>query len=193
MKKISYFRGVAVSLDSPNIDTDQIIPARFLLRTRNAGYGDLLFRDSRFTRAGVKRPEHVLNLPQGREASILVGNQNFGCGSAREQAAYALYDFGIRAIIAPSFGEIFKLNCVRNGIVPAIVSDAMASKLHAWLSGGANRMGVDLSKRLLTAADFQMSFEIEDVNVERLMEGHDEIDETLKFKNEIAAFEKSSL
>ena len=190
MKGLACFSGTAVCLELPNIDTDQIIPARFLLRSRGAGYSDLLFRDSRFNSMGEKLPEHVLNLPEGRLASILVVNNNFGCGSAREQAAYALHDFGIRAIIAPSLGEIFRLNCIRNGVIPAVVSEAISVRLHEWLSEGAQVMCVDLARRLVITTDLQASFGIEDINADRLMEGRDEIEETFTLESKISAFEK---
>jgi 3-isopropylmalate/(R)-2-methylmalate dehydratase small subunit len=119
----------------------------------------------------------------------LIVNQNFGCGSAREQAAYALYDYGIRAIVAPSFGEIFRLNCVRTGIIPAIVSDEDAGTLHSLLDSKGRFMSIDLQNRLVTADSVHVKFDIEDVNAERLINDRDEIEETLALEREISAFE----
>jgi len=186
---IKQVHGYAVSMNTPNIDTDQIIPARFLLRSRDAGYGELLFRDSRFDKTGRKLSEHVLNYPGDQAISILMVDQNFGCGSAREQAAYALYDYGIRAIVARSFGEIFRINCVRTGIIPAIVSDEDARTLHSLLDSKGGFMNIDLQNRLITADSIQVKFDIEDVNADRLINDRDEIQETLALEREISAFE----
>lgn len=191
MKGIEKVSGYAVSLNVPDVDTDQIIPARFLLRSRDAGYGDLLFRDSRFDKVGKKNPDHVLNGPADQPVSILLAGENFGCGSAREQAAYALYDYGIRAVIAPGFGEIFRQNCVRTGIIPATVSKDVAGILHAWLGVQPKTMSVVLRSRLVVAGEHQVTFELEDINAERLFEGRDEIEETLELEAQITAFEKT--
>lgn len=191
MSGIDLVEGPAVGMAAPNIDTDQIIPARYLLRPRGAGYGDLLFRDGRCDATGAPLAGHVLNTPEGKTARILVAGRNFGCGSAREQAAYALRDFGIRAVVAPSFGEIFRLNCVRNGIVPAIVPEVAAAALRDWLADGARPVRVDLRARRVDSEALSTAFEIEEVNAERLLSGRDEIDETLsRFADRIAAFEQ---
>jgi len=188
----STLTGGVIAMPQPNIDTDQIIPARYLLRSRDAGYGELLFQGGRYDAQGGVIADHPFNTAQGREARILVAGANFGCGSAREQAAYALYDFGIRVIIAPSYGEIFRLNCTRNGILPARLPEPAVELLFNWLSAGARHlMSVDLPGRRLHCEVLDAEFEIPPAYAQRLMSGKDEIDETIaSYGSDISAFER---
>lgn len=187
---VTAVEGIAAPLDASNVDTDQIIPARYLLRPRDAGYGPLLFRNLRFTPDGAERPDFVLNRPVFREARILVANSNFGCGSAREQAVYALGDFGIKAVIAPSFGEIFRVNCGRNGLIPATVPASVAQTLRVAAADNPGLLlMVDLVSRTIRWRDGAVSFDIDDALAEQLLSGRDEIDETLLHEARIAAYE----
>jgi len=123
----------AVPIGVPNIDTDQIIPARFLWRKRLDGFGHLLFHDLRFSDGGAPKPDFVLNRDVYREARIVVADRNFGCGSSREHAVWALYDYGVRAVVAPSFGDIFFNNCFQNGLLPVALAAGRVAALRALL------------------------------------------------------------
>src|SRR5205807_6353850 len=133
MEKFIRLTARACPLDVTNLNTDQLLPARFLKLPRAAGLGTALLRDLRFDAAGGERPDFPLNRPAWREARIIIGARNFGCGSSREAAVYALYDYGIRCVIAPSFGDIFAGNAVQNGLLTAIVSDDEAATLMGLL------------------------------------------------------------
>jgi 3-isopropylmalate/(R)-2-methylmalate dehydratase small subunit len=189
LNPVRTIEGVAVALEAPNIDTDQIIPARFLLKSRDVGYANLLFHDHRFTAEGIHRLGFPLDCEVGEPVRILIANKNFGCGSAREQAVYALSDFGIGAVIAPSFGEIFRLNCIRNGVVPASVTCEIAAQLRALVNLRPARLKVDLQTQQIVAEGFQTRFTIEESGIERLMSGRDEIDDTMVLEAAIAAYE----
>ena len=133
MEPFTRLDATAIPLSVPNVDTDQIIPARFLWRKRNDGWGHLLFHDLRFSDAGAPKPEFILNRDDYRGARILVADRNFGCGSSREHAVWALYDFGIRAVMAPSFGDIFYNNSLQNGLLPIILPAERVAALRALL------------------------------------------------------------
>src|SRR5215475_14192458 len=133
MEPFKPIAAVAVPLAVPNVDTDQIIPARFLWRKRGDGWGHLLFHDLRFDDGGEPRTEFILNQPQLRDARIVVADRNFGCGSSREHAVWALYDYGIRAVIAPSFGDIFRNNSFQNGLLPVALQPERVAALRAML------------------------------------------------------------
>ncbi|MCS0503360.1 3-isopropylmalate dehydratase small subunit [Ancylobacter sp. GSK1Z-4-2] len=179
---------VAAPLPAANIDTDQIIPARFLMRSRRADYAALLFHDHRFDAGGTPK-DFVLNDPTWRSAGILVAGANFGCGSAREQAVWAIADFGIRVIVAPSFGAIFRGNCTRNGILAARVEeDRMTGLWRAARTG--ETVTADLRRRVLaTSGGEEIGFEIPEADRHRLLEGLDDVAITLQHVDEIAAFE----
>jgi 3-isopropylmalate dehydratase small subunit len=134
MEKFTRLTATACPLDVANLNTDQIVPARFLKRPRAAGFGEALLHDLRFDADGPERPDFPLNRPAWRGARIIVGGRNFGCGSSREGAVYALYDFGIRCVIAPSFGDIFAGNSVQNGLLTAVVPDEHAAEIMATLA-----------------------------------------------------------
>lgn len=178
----------ACPLPIANIDTDQLIPARFMKRSRAEGYGGYLLHDMRFKSDGTPDPAFPLNQPAFANAQIIVARRNFGAGSSREAAVYALADFGIRCIVAPSFGDIFASNAVNNGLVPAKVSDADAEALLGALGGGARELTVDLEQQTITVGKLALPFEIDSVWRMKLLNGWDDIDLTLSQAGRIAAF-----
>jgi 3-isopropylmalate/(R)-2-methylmalate dehydratase small subunit len=184
--------GVAAPIDLPNIDTDRVIPARFLRKPQgSAGYDRYLFHDVRFDAAGAERPEFVLNQAAFRPATIVVAAENFGCGSSREAAVWALMAYGIRVVIAPSLGDILHQNCLKNGLLPVILAaDTVAGvrrQLHA--RPGAT-ITADLETQTVTAPDGTTHrFEIEAFAREMLLTGQDEIALTLGYEAQIRAFE----
>ncbi|MGK5068800.1 3-isopropylmalate dehydratase small subunit [Janthinobacterium sp. RT4P48] len=182
--------GHAALLAVPNIDTDIIIPQTELVTTSRRGLGQGLFARWRYLEGRVPDPAFVLNQPRHRHASFLIAADNFGCGSSREHAAWALADFGIRAIVAPGFGEIFQRNCVRNGILPARVSKDGYTRLAeaAQLAGGGLRLSIDLHHQRINCAQFSLTFDIEPDDAARLLRGTDEIAETLAHAGAIARF-----
>jgi 3-isopropylmalate/(R)-2-methylmalate dehydratase small subunit len=182
---------VAAPMDLPNVDTDRIIPARFLRKPRSAGYGRFLFHDVRFDAEGREQPEFVLNRPAYRRAQILVAAENFGCGSSREMAVWALAGWGFRCVIAPSFGDIFFENCAKNGmlavVLPAQTCEALRRQLH---EGPGGTMTVDLEEQSVAAANGTLHrFTIDAFRKQALLTGQDEIALTLTYEKEIAAFE----
>src|SRR5215475_8780731 len=189
MEKFTRLTARACPLDVANLNTDQLLPARFLKVPRAAGLGTALLRDLRFDAEGRERPDFPLNRPPWREARIIVGGRNFGCGSSREAAVYALYDYGIRCVIAPSFGDIFAGNAVQNGLLAAIVTDAAA----AHLIGSLDRtpelpVTVDLELQAISCAEFRCDFSIDPFRRLRLLNGWDDIALTESFREQISAF-----
>ena len=179
---------VAVPYDGINVDTDQIIPARFLKVPRNEGYGRYLFHDLRFREDGSEVPEFVLNRAAYRGARIFVANTNFGCGSSREGAPYAFYDSGFRSVIAPSFGDIFFNNCLKNGIVPARLPEDVCASLRDELKAKpGTQISVDLESQLVNG---KHAFAIDPFYREMLLQGVDEVGLTQSLLPEIEAFEK---
>jgi 3-isopropylmalate/(R)-2-methylmalate dehydratase small subunit len=180
---------VALPMPVPNVDTDQIIPARFLRKLRNDGFGQYLFHDLRFDDAGREKPDFVLNLPQYRGAHILVADRNFGCGSSREHAVYALWDYGFRAAIAPSFGDIFYGNSVKNGFLPIVLPTAGLLE-QIWTRPGAHLV-VDLAQQQVIAPDgSSQRFEIDAFRKHCLLQGVDELGYTLGHRADIDGFER---
>jgi 3-isopropylmalate/(R)-2-methylmalate dehydratase small subunit len=183
---------VAAPIDLPNVDTDRIIPARFLRKPRGApGYATFLFHDVRFDAEGRERPDFVLNRAAYRGAQILVVAENFGCGSSREAAVWALDACGVRAVVAPSLGDIFHQNCYKNGLLPVRLPGAVAAALREQLHArpGAT-LTVDLDAQTLTAPDGAAHrFEIDPFHKAMLLTGQDEIALTLGHAEAIAAFE----
>ena len=154
MEPFKPLQAVAAPLAVPNIDTDQIIPARFLWRKRSEGWGRLLSNDLRFNDDGSPRAQFVLNRPEYRDARILVADRNFGCGSSREHAVWALYDYGIRTVIAPSFGDIFFNNSLQNGLLPVVLPDTTVAALLAALEQApGTQIGIDLAAQHVSAPD----------------------------------------
>jgi len=182
---------VAAPIDDVNVDTDQIIPARFLKYPRSGGYGRFLFHDQRYNEDGSERPDFVLNRPPFRAARILVADSNFGCGSSREGAVYALADSGFRAVVGPSFGDIFHNNCLKNGLLPVRLPPDVAAELRAALRArpGAH-VAIDLAACRLTAPNGAIhAFAIDPHWQRMLLEGLDELGMTLSCLGEVAAFE----
>jgi 3-isopropylmalate/(R)-2-methylmalate dehydratase small subunit len=185
---------VAAPMDLPNIDTDRIIPARFLRRPRESGFGPLLFHDVRFDATGAEQPDFVLNRPGHRAARILVTAENFGCGSSREMAVWALLDHGIRVVIGPSFGDIFFENCFKNGVLPIRVSPEDLEKLFDDAERGANAtLTVDLEKQEIRGPDGGVvHFDIDPHRKHCLLNGLDDIGLTQQKKSKIESYEKTA-
>ena len=182
--------GPAAPIAEDNVDTDILYPARFLLRMEKTGLGELLFHDRRFTPEGAERPEFVLNREPWRTATILVARCNFGCGSSREQAVWALADFGIRCVIAASFGDIFHGNCMQNGILPIrLGDDELAAVMGAATAGAPISVDLD-ARRIGLPGEKDIGFAIEASAREALMMGWDATDMILRRERPaIAAFE----
>jgi 3-isopropylmalate/(R)-2-methylmalate dehydratase small subunit len=192
MEKFRKLDAVAVPIAAPNVDTDQIVPARFLRKPRSGGYGGFLFHDLRFDDSGAEKSGFVLNRPAYRGARILVGEKNFGCGSSREHAVYALWDYGFRTVIAPSFGDIFFNNCFKNGLLPIVLPAEQAAALQAELTKqpGAH-VGIDLERQEVVAPSGAVHpFEVDPFRKQCLLQGLDEIAFTLGHDADIAAFER---
>lgn len=191
MQPFQKHTGRVAVLDRANVDTDQIIPKQFLKRVERTGFGQFLFYDWRFLSDGAQNPEFVLNDERYQAASILIGGKNFGCGSSREHAPWALADFGFRAIIAPSFADIFANNCMKNGLPPVTLTEPEVSELMrraAEIEG--YEVTVDLENKMISdSCDFSASFDIGDFQRYCLLEGLDDIGLTLKHENDIARFE----
>jgi 3-isopropylmalate/(R)-2-methylmalate dehydratase small subunit len=193
MKPFKNLEAVAAPLDATNVDTDQIIPARFLWKQRKDGYGELLFNDLRLNPDKSPRRDFVLNRPEYRGARILVAGRNFGCGSSREHAVWALYDAGFRSVVAPSFGDIFYNNCFQNGLLPIVLpAERVAALMEGLRARPGARIGIDLPAQTATGPDGVADrFEISAFRKACLLNGHDEIAFTLSQIDEIAAFEKA--
>ena len=189
MDKFTRLTGTACPLDIANLNTDQLIPARFLKVPRSAGLGTMLLHDLRFDPERRERPDFPLNKPAWRDARIIVGASNFGCGSSRESAVYALWDYGIRCVIAPSFGDIFAGNAVQNGLLTAIVSDDEAATLMGLLREKPGQaLAVDLEQQTIECGDRSFHFVIDPVRRTRLLNGWDNIALTESYIDQIAAF-----
>jgi 3-isopropylmalate/(R)-2-methylmalate dehydratase small subunit len=191
MEPFTRLTAVAAPMDLPNIDTDRVIPARFLRRPREAGFGPLLFHDVRFAADGAPRADFVLNQAAYRDARILVTAENFGCGSSREMAVWALMDFGIRVVIGPSFGDIFFENCFKNGALAVVLPGDVAAGLRRALHErpGAT-LTVDLPAQTITGpGGVAIRFEIDAFRKHGLLTGQDEVEMTLARLPAIEAFE----
>jgi 3-isopropylmalate/(R)-2-methylmalate dehydratase small subunit len=185
--------GLVAALDRPNVDTDQIIPKQFLKRVERTGFGEFLFYDWRVAPNGEPESSFPLNEPRYRGASILVAGKNFGCGSSREHAPWALADYGFRAIIAPSFADIFANNCMKNGLLPVVLSeDEVAELMRRAREIESYQAAVDLEKKTVTDAQgFRAEFQISDFQRYCLLEGLDDIGLTLKHESDINAYENN--
>ncbi|WP_019645782.1 3-isopropylmalate dehydratase small subunit [Novispirillum itersonii] len=191
MDKFTKLTGVAAPLPMINVDTDMIIPKQFLKTIKRTGLGKNLFDEMRYDGTGAENPDFVLNKPAYRAASILVAGENFGCGSSREHAPWALLDFGIRCVIAPSFADIFFNNCFKNGILPIRLPQADVDKLMDDANRGANAVvTIDLENQVITGPDGgSISFEVDAFRKHCLLNGLDDIGLTLQKVDKIAAFE----
>jgi 3-isopropylmalate/(R)-2-methylmalate dehydratase small subunit len=178
----------ACPLPLANVDTDQLIPARFMRRTRKEGYGGQLLHDLRFGADGSPDPDFPLNQPRFAGSAILVTRRNFGSGSSREAAVYALQDFGFRVVIAPSFGDIFAQNAVNNGLLPARISESEAEALLGWLAEKAGDIFVSLEDCVIRAGNHAYGFSIDPVWRTKLLNGWDDLDLTMSHANAIDRF-----
>ena len=188
MPAVTQIRSRTVVLPASNIDTDQIIPARFLTSTSKAGFGKHLFADWRYDAAGNPKPEFPLNRPEAAGARVLVSGRNIGCGSSREHAPWALQDFGIDAVISTEFADIFRTNCLKNGLLPVVVDE----KTHAWLldNPGAE-VSIDVQNTTLTLPDgTTVKFPLEGFARYCLLNGVDELGYLLSQGTAIAAYEQ---
>ncbi|MDR9395375.1 3-isopropylmalate dehydratase small subunit [Roseovarius sp. SYSU LYC5161] len=191
MEKFEKLSGIAAPLPLINVDTDMIIPKQFLKTIKRSGLGVNLFDEMRYDDDGNEIPDFVLNKPQYREAEILVAGENFGCGSSREHAPWAIKDFGIRCVIAPSFADIFFNNCFKNGILPIALPQVQVDVLMADAEKGANaRIEVDLEAQTVTTSDGEViRFDVDPFKKHCLLEGLDDIGLTMEKASAIDAFE----
>jgi 3-isopropylmalate/(R)-2-methylmalate dehydratase small subunit len=191
VKPVRVVSGRVAVLDRPDVDTDQIVPKQFLKRIERTGYGAFLFYDWRFDDDGSERPGFELNRPEFRGARVLLAGRNFGCGSSREHAAWALQDYGIDAVVAPSFGDIFRTNAGKNGLLAiALPEDEVARLMESVDLDTGSEMTVDLERRVIVAPDGgEIPFAFDEALRRRLLDGLDEIGLTLRHEDAIAAYE----
>jgi 3-isopropylmalate/(R)-2-methylmalate dehydratase small subunit len=191
MDKFDHLTGVAAPLNMINVDTDMIIPKQFLKTIKRTGLGKSLFFEMRFKDDGSEVEDFVLNKPAYRESTIMVGGDNFGCGSSREHAPWALLDFGIKCVIAPNFADIFYNNCFKNGILPIKLPQEDVDKLMEEAERGANAtLTVDLAEQTITGPDGgSISFEIDPFKKKCLLQGLDDVGLTMKKEDTISKFE----
>ena len=192
--------GIVGYIDRNNIDTDQIIPTEYLKSIKKFGFEDYLFDGWRYHddgRLGIKKEEReinedfILNKIPFNESKILLARDNFGCGSSREHAVWALRDFGIKAVIASSFGDIFYNNCFKNGVLPIKLQKDQIEELFQTIKDQVLELSVDLQKRIIIIGDKELSFDVEDYLIDRIIYGLDDVDITLKSKDKIFNFEKN--
>jgi 3-isopropylmalate/(R)-2-methylmalate dehydratase small subunit len=193
MDKFTTLTAIAAPLPLANVDTDKIIPARFLKTIKRSGLGVHLFDTLRYTADGAERPDFVLNQPPYRAAQILIAHENFGCGSSREHAPWALLDFGIRCVIAPDFADIFFNNCFKNGILPIRLPRAVCDTLMADAAMGGNaRLTVDLARQVVVRPNGEeIAFDIDAFRKHSLLEGLDDIGQTLSHAASIDSYEQA--
>ncbi|MFB5196427.1 3-isopropylmalate dehydratase small subunit [Neobacillus sp. KR4-4] len=190
MEPLKIHQGLVYPLNRSNIDTDQIIPKQFLKRIERSGFGQFLFYHWRFDDEGNLRPDFSLNDPKYKDASILVAGENFGCGSSREHAPWAVQDFGFKIVIAPSFADIFKNNCVKNGILPIQISNEQVQSIIKKAESEEYQLTVDLENQVVYDNDgFKASFDIAPYPKVMLLNGWDEIGVTLSYEDKIEQYE----
>jgi 3-isopropylmalate/(R)-2-methylmalate dehydratase small subunit len=187
MKPFEKIKSMATPLDKVNVDTDQIVPKQFLKLIQRTGFGQFLFYDWRYEREGIPRKDFILNNPTYKNSKILLARDNFGCGSSREHAVWALDDYGFKVIISTSFADIFYNNCFKNGILPIRVSDDVLQKLFLAKS----EIEVNLEGQKIKTDTLSISFEIEPHWKKILLEGLDDIAITLQHEEQISQYEKS--
>jgi len=188
MEKFKKIKTIVTPLDQINVDTDQIIPKQFLKLVQKSGFGKYLFYNWRYDENENQKQDFVLNDNKYQNSKILVSGENFGCGSSREHAVWALQDYGFSVIIAPSFGDIFYSNCFKNGILPIQLEERMVEKL----KHESGELEVDLENQLLKTNTEQVSFDINSYKKRILLEGLDDISQTLQLQDKISEFEKHS-
>ncbi len=191
MNSFTVHQGRVVSMDRANVDTDQIIPKQFLKRIERTGFGQFLFYDWRFQEDGSDNPQFELNQPEAAAASVLLAKRNFGCGSSREHAVWALADYGFRVVIAPSFADIFYNNCFKNGVLPVALDEATVSQLFELCSQQPElELTIDLEQcEIRDQGQLQVSFQIDAFRRECLLEGLDDIALTLQQSDRITQYE----
>ena len=191
MISFSRHKGLVATLDRVNVDTDQIIPKQFLKRIERTGFGQYLFFDWRFLDDGSTNPDFELNQPRFKGATILLGRTNFGCGSSREHAPWALLDYGFRVIIAPSFADIFYNNCFKNGMLPITLPEAQVEELFQRVrSDKSYELNADLERQWISdESGLRLSFDIDPFRRECLLKGLDDIGMTLQHTDKIADYE----
>ena len=194
MEKFNTLTGIAAPLPMVNVDTDMIIPKQYLKTIKRSGLGKALFDEMRYLDDGSENPDFVLNQPAWRDSEILVAGENFGCGSSREHAPWALKDFGIRCIIAPSYADIFYNNCFKNGILPIVLPQDQVDVLMEDARKGENaRIAIDLESQTVTSADGQVfAFQIDPFTKHCLLNGLDDVGLTLEKVSAIDAFENAA-
>lgn len=190
MRALTVHTGLVTPLDRRNVDTDQIIPKQFLKRIERSGFGEFLFFNWRYDNKGNERPDFVLNDAKYKGTSILVSGDNFGCGSSREHAPWALEDFGFRVIIAPSFADIFYNNCFKNGVLPIALDEAQVNQVIQNAEADSYELTVDLTNQTITDGGFTASFEVDPERKHRLLNGLDDISLTLDLEDKIASYEQ---
>jgi 3-isopropylmalate/(R)-2-methylmalate dehydratase small subunit len=191
MEPFNQYKGTVVPLDRVNVDTDQIIPKQFLKLIERTGFGKCLFYDWRFLEDGKPNKDFILNNPRYKEGKILLAKANFGCGSSREHAVWALSDYGFKALIAPSYADIFYNNCFKNGVLPITLSEQTVDKLFGEVTThDAYMLQIDLEKQMIMKPDGQtVNFEIDAFRRTCLLQGLDDISLTLQHESEIRSFE----
>lgn len=191
MKAFTVHSGVVATMNRANVDTDQIIPKQFLKRIERTGFGQFLFYDWRFHDDGkTPNPEFELNQAAVKDASVLVARQNFGSGSSREHAVWALDDYGFRSVIAPSFADIFYNNCFKNGVLPIVLADADIDELFKRAENAPYTLTVDLENQVVRdEAGFERSFEVDPSRRANMLQGLDDIAQTLLVEEKISAYE----
>jgi len=190
MEKFTTLVGKAAPLNQANVDTDQIIPKQFLKTVEREGLGKGLFYDFRFDETGALKPDFVLNQPAYAGANVLIAGDNFGCGSSREHAPWALLDFGLRCVIAPSFADIFYNNCFENGLLPIALPEEDVRRLMGEAKGGNHVFSIDLAAQTVMAPSGEtVHFEIDAGRKEKLLKGLDAIGETLTHADDISRYE----
>lgn len=195
MQAFTKHTGIAAAMDRSNVDTDQIIPKQFLKRIERTGFGQFLFFDWRFHPDGSENAEFELNQPRFREASVLVGRKNFGNGSSREHAVWALDDYGFRCVIAESFADIFYNNCSKNGVLPVVLTTEEVQTIHENIASEEGyQLTVDLeSNKVTDGQGFEASFTIDDFRRQCFLQGLDHIALTMKHEEKITQYEKETL
>lgn len=192
MDSFKEIKSKLIPLDMINVDTDQIIPKQFLKLIQKSGYGDFLFYDWRFDHSGNPKKQFVLNDPKYKERQVLLTRDNFGCGSSREHAVWALFDYGIRVIIASSFADIFYNNCFKKGLLPIFLSKNEIEYLFNLVDEKDATVEVSLQKQTVSLSEKTINFDIDSTRKKMLLEGMDEIGFTLRFKDRILNYEKAS-
>lgn len=193
MEPFKTLNGIVAPLEALNVDTDQIIPKQFLKRIERTGYGPFLFFDWRYDKDGNPNPDFEMNAPRYQGASILLTKDNFGCGSSREHAPWALHDYGIRSILAPSFADIFFNNCFNNGMLPIVLpADVIEELFHEVRATEGYKLTVDLpNQKIVTPAGREIPFDVDPFKKECLLNGWDQIGLTLRHEDKISAFENA--